>query len=232
MRSASRWLVVSLAVSTLPAAQKTSEVRVTSPDRRLILDIKTDSNQLLWNIAAGNTPVIEPSALGIVVDGVDLGKGSVRRAVESYKVDDSFPWRGGKSEIKYRANGVRIRMTHTASRADFTIEAHVSDDAAAIRFVVPGAGSRVPDAGMAFRIPARTLVWSHGLRDHYEALYVKKSIEQAADGEWAAPPVTFKLPAGGYAAITESNLRNYAGMALQADGQRGYFERLGHSHPP
>jgi alpha-glucosidase len=30
----------------------------------------------------------------------------------------------------------------------------------------------------------------------------------------------------------EADLRNYAGMALQADGQRGYRERLGHSHPP
>ena len=30
----------------------------------------------------------------------------------------------------------------------------------------------------------------------------------------------------------EANLRNYAGMALQSDGNRVFRERLGHSHPP
>jgi alpha-glucosidase len=52
------------------------------------------------------------------------------------------------------------------------------------------------------------------------------------DGDWAAPPVTFLLPDGaGYAAISESDLRGYAGMVLQADGTRGYRERLAHAAP-
>src|SRR5262249_49283453 len=51
-------------------------------------------------------------------------------------------------------------------------------------------------------------------------------------GEWAAPPLTFRLPGGaGYAAITEAALVNYSGMALQADGRWGFAVRLGHRHP-
>ena len=84
-----------------------------------------------------------------------------------------------------------------------------------------------------FTIPAGATVWSHGLRDHYESLYEKEEIESVAKGEWAAPPVTFKLPGGaGYASIMEANLRNYAGMALHSTGNRVFRERLGHSHPP
>ena len=133
----------------------------------------------------------------------------------------------------FRAEGARVQVRHPDSQTDYTIDVRVADDGVALRFVVPGKGSRVPDAAMSFRIPAGATVWSHGLRDHYEALYEKKGIEQVPEGEWAAPPVTFKLAAGGgYASIMESNLRNYAGMALQSDGRRGYFERLGHSHPP
>ena len=36
----------------------------------------------------------------------------------------------------------------------------------------------------------------------------------------------------GYAAITEAGLVNYSGMALQADGGRGFTLALGHKHPP
>src|SRR5207249_4353662 len=49
---------------------------------------------------------------------------------------------------------------------------------------------------------------------------------------WAAPPLTIKLPKeNGYASITEAALMNYAGMGLQADGQRGFKTVLGHALP-
>src|SRR5439155_2287800 len=49
---------------------------------------------------------------------------------------------------------------------------------------------------------------------------------------WAAPPVTYELPGrDGYAAITEANLVNYSGMALEGDGKRGLRIGLGHRQP-
>src|SRR6185369_13773143 len=60
----------------------------------------------------------------------------------------------------------------------------------------------------------------------------QKSIESVKDGEWAAPPLTIKLPdRRGYAAITEAVLMNYAGMGLRADGQRAFNLVLGHALP-
>jgi alpha-glucosidase len=75
-------------------------------------------------------------------------------------------------------------------------------------------------------------VWSHDLGGPYEEVYKRRRIEDLPEGEWAAPPVTVRLPgAAGYAAISEADLRNYPGMALQADGKGRLFERLGHDHP-
>ena len=137
------------------------------------------------------------------------------------------------SQAVNRANGARLDVRHAASNTTYTIDVRVSDDSAAVRYVVPGQGPRVPDAAMGFNVPAGTVVWSHGLGDHYEAVYEKRRVEDVPEGDWAAPPVTFKLPGDtGYAAIAEADLRNYAGMALQSDGRGGYLERLGHAHPP
>src|SRR5262249_43671137 len=52
-------------------------------------------------------------------------------------------------------------------------------------------------------------------------------------GQWAAPPLTIRLPDRlGYAAITESALTNYSGMALRADGKGAFDLVLGDKHPP
>jgi alpha-glucosidase len=208
-------------------------VQLWSPRKQLAISISSNAGRLTWSVRSGDRAVIEPSNLGIVVDNQDLGDGAAITRTENYRVDEKYPWRGVHSEAVNRANGTRLRVRHTASKTEYTVDVRASDDSAAVRFVVPGQGSRVPDAGMSFKLPAGAIVWSHGLGDHYEAVYDRRRVEDVPDADWAAPPITFKLADdAGYAAISEADLRNYAGMALQADGQRGYRERLGHSHPP
>ena len=235
-----RYPLVAIAVSCLaPAglAQRSARpVDVTSPGRRLVVRLFPATQatpHLTWQVTLQGGMVIEPSRLGIVLDGRNLGQGARITHVEAYRVDEKYAWRGVHSQAVNRANGARLRVAHDELRAPYTIDVRASDDSAAVRFVVPGQGRRVPDAGMSFRIPAGATVWSHGLGDHYEAVYERRLVDDVPEGDWAAPPITIKLPNDtGYAAISESDLREYAGMALQADGQRGYAERLGHSHPP
>src|SRR2546430_78917 len=93
-----------------------------------------------------------------------------------------------------------------------------------------------PDGAVRFRVsldeprpsppPAGSTVWTHDLHGHYEAQHEEKDVADVAADAWAAPPLTFRLPDGnGYASITEAALINYSGMALQADGRRGFAVR-------
>lgn len=207
---------------------------LSSPDGSIALAIESnDKGELTWKASLAGTPVIEPSALGIVVDRGNLGHGAEIESSSRYRVDEKYPWRGVHSTAVNRANGMRISVRHAASGTDSTIDARVSDDSVALRFIVEGKGRRVPDAGMTFQLPADSTVWTHGLRGHYEELYERRTMSAVPRGEWAGPPVTFKLPnAAGYASITEADLRDYAGMALQASGRNGFDEKLGHDHPP
>jgi alpha-glucosidase len=164
---------------------------------------------------------------------VDLGHGAAIRRGEPYSIDERYAWRGVHSQAVNRAKGVRFWVDHKRSGTKYVVDVRAFNDAVAFRHVVPGTSRRVPDAAAGFELPKGTLVWYHGLRDHYEAVYEHRTVEEIKDGEWAAPPVTFKLPDGaGYGSITEADLRGYAGMALQADGTGGFRERLGHAHPP
>jgi alpha-glucosidase len=228
------WPLASLSVLGLAAgAQPAAPVAVRSPNGRIALTVSAGRGRLAWSVTFDGRPVVERSALGIRVDGADLGQGAAIARTDRYQLDERYAWRGVHAEAVNRANGARISATGGASGAAFTVDVRVFDDGVAFRHEVPGAGRRVPDAAAGFTLPRGAVVWFHGLRDHYEAVYERKAVEAIEPGAWAAPPVTYALPDGrGYASILEADLRDYAGMALQADGAAGFRERLGHDHPP
>jgi alpha-glucosidase len=227
-----RLLIVVFALVLTNGAGAQSGATVTSPNGTVAISLADGGGRLRWKVFARGASVIEPSPAGILIDGVDLGAGAAIVKTATYQVDEKYPWRGVKAGVINRANGARISIRHAASGTSYTVDMRAYDDGVAFRFDVPGAGRRVPDAAMTFKLPPTSLVWTHGLRGHYEELYTRRPIEEVPAGEWAGPPVTYKLPGGGYASITEADLRGYAGMALQADGAGGFAEKLGHDHPP
>jgi alpha-glucosidase len=115
-----------------------------------------------------------------------------------------------------------------------TLEVRAFNNGAAFRWIIPGDDkSRVPDETTSFVLPAKSSLWYHDLEGHYEGTYKQKPVSEIAEGQWLAPPLTFRLPEGdGFASITEAALVNYSGMALRCDGQRGFELALGHKHPP
>jgi len=210
-------------------------IRVSSPGGVVEFQLLASGPGLSYGITFRGRPVIEPSTLSVLVDGVDLGQGVEAGKVDLYEGTERYPWRGVHSTAISRFTGARIGLRHTASPTDYSVEVRAFDDGVGFRCIVPGPGdkSRVPDEATSFVLPAGATVWYHDLRGHYEGVHTRKDIAAAQAGEWAAPPVTIKLPDGtGYASITEAAVINYSGMALQADGQRGFRARLGHAQPP
>ena len=234
---------VAAALSTPPLARdlarllrppaSSDAIRVTSPNGAIeIALLPADGSRLTYGVTFRNRPVIEASPLGILVDGVDLGQGVEAGKVESYGANEHYASRGVHSQATNRFNGARIALRHSASGTDSVLDVRVFDDGIAFRYIVPGKGSRVPDEATAFALPAGATVWYHDLHGHYEGVHTKKSIADVAAGDWAAPPLTVKLPdAAGYGAITEAAVIHFAGMVLQADGQGAFRARLGHAPP-
>lgn len=223
-----------LLVCALAAPLGAEGVSVESPNKKVRIEALDDGGVLRYRVSLENRPVLEASALGIVVDGVNLGAGGARLLKpERYATNETYAWRGVHAQAVDRSNGACVGVSlgdGKAAAANLELRAFAA--AAAFRFVVPGEGQRVPDAASDFRPPAGSTVWYHGPRDHYEGLYSKKLVEDVSADDWVGVPLTFRLPDGaGFGSITEAGLRDYAGMTLQADGKGGFKERLGHAPP-
>jgi alpha-glucosidase len=206
-------------------------ISVASPDGAVRLTVQ-DGVRMGYEVTFRSKPVIELSALGIVVDGVALGEGVTFGRAERYRVDQTYAWRGVHSVARDHCHGLRVAVKHAKSA--WTLEARAYNDGVAFRFLAPGeeGKARVPEEATVFRIPAGSTVWYHDFEGHYEGVHARKLITEVPNGDWAAPPLTLQLPNGaGYASITEGALFRYAGMGLQSDGQRAFTARLGHLHP-
>jgi len=203
-----------------------------SPDRRTEFILFTTNNQLRFRIAHAGRIVVELSPLQMVMDGVDLSRDSSTGRIERYRIFDKYKSRGVHTAGVNSCLGARVAIKHSPSKTDYVFELRVYDDGVAFRHIIPGSGHRTPDEQTSFTIPEGSTVWFHDFEGHYEGVHQKKEIGQVKQGEWAAPPLTVKLPGtAGYLAITEAGLMNYAGMGLQARGQRAFNLVLGHALP-
>ena len=219
-------------VLALNAAERLDRV-VASPNNEIEFHLlEGDTPALQYKVVAGRELVIEPSKIGIVLDGVNLGKDALIETFEPYEINEKYPCHGGHSTALNRCRGAKFQVFSKKSNTRFVLEVRAFDNGVAFRHLVPGKGLRTPDAATEFTIPSGSMVWHHDLRGHYEGIHENESIDSIRPGEWIAPPMTFKLPRdAGYAAISEAALVNYAGMALQAAGNRVVREQLGHAHP-
>src|SRR5262249_21768549 len=89
-----------------PGRGTADEGVVASPDGGVQFRlVPRDAARLAYRVTSRGRPVIEESALGVTVDGADLGAGAAVGAAERYRLDEKFPAYGGRSELANRCNG-------------------------------------------------------------------------------------------------------------------------------
>jgi alpha-glucosidase len=229
-------LVVSGLFVILPSARSVPlRLDIVSPNGNLRCILAIEKEQLIMSADMNGRLIIEKSPILMSIDGICITKGTRTGKNINLGANQTYPLLGLHSVGINNYNGASISLEHITSGIKYSIEAKVFNDAVAFRIIVPGDRNsiRIPDESSVFKLPSGSTVWYHDLYMHYEGVHEKKLIDTIPAGQWAAPPLTFMLSGETvYAAITEANLVNYAGMALKTDGNNGFAVRLGHSHPP
>ena len=168
-----------LALEVGPAsAAAVDRTEVVSPNGAVRIEVLPRSqDRLSWRVTFRDKPVIETSAMTMLVDQSDVDQGVELGRPERYEINEKYPWRGVHSEAVSRGNGAKIPLTHTASESHFILEVRAFNDGVAFRHVLPKADTpRLPDEATGFVLPAGSTVWYHGLGGHYEAVHERKSI--------------------------------------------------------
>lgn len=216
-------LVILFCIATFPAfAQK--NIKLTSPDGHIVFTLKVTAKAPVYQVVYKGKTLIQQSELGLIFkDEPDFGK-NLRIIDSQYEeVDEVYELVVGKvKSARDKHNGVVINLAERGDRnRRVNLSVRVFDDGLAFRYEFPTqenwSSYVLTDENSTFNIVGnpivRTLMWDHYNNTH-EGFYHRLPLNEIPIDTLMDMPALFEFPDNVYMAITEANLRNYAGMYL------------------
>jgi alpha-glucosidase len=207
------------------AAAQAAEVKVSSPDGKAVI-VVTDAGGLSYSVFFDGREVVAKSHFGIVADGVDLGADVKLGKSSSRKIRESYSMFGGHSEALNNCRETTIAIRSTAGEA-YDLDARAYNDGVALRArLAAKPGRKINGESTEWKLSGNPLAWYQTDFGSYEGIFQSSPLNDLSDGKKLPLPITFTLPGGGYALVTEANLLNYTDLGVQATADhslRAYF---------
>lgn len=85
--------VIGSLVSKSVHAASVNETEITSPDGSIRFHL-TSNDHLGYDVSLKGKPVIEPSRLVFTLDGTELTTNVALGEIKTYRLNETYPWRG------------------------------------------------------------------------------------------------------------------------------------------
>jgi alpha-glucosidase len=207
--------VLLFSVKNVSAQNQT--MRLKSPDSRLTLTVSSVNNKLVYNVQAGNVDVIKQSALGLTIDGVDLGTNAkITAAPVLSKINETYTVLGNHTNVSNRANEAEIPVVASGVKYSLFIRAY--NDGVAIRYSLPANPKHIDKESTSWVLPDNItkIAWAD-YHQSYEAYNHLTAMDKIPEGKAIMPPVTYEI-SGNYVSITEADCESFSDMALMRTG--------------
>jgi alpha-glucosidase len=200
-----------LVVSTALAA----EVKVKSPDGKAVVTV-SDTGGLNYTVAFDNRDVVTRSRFGIIADNVDLGADVKLGKSSSRKINESYAMFGAHAQAENQCRETTVSVSSASGEA-YELDVRAYNDGVALRArLAAKTGRKINGETTEWKIPGNPLAWYQTDFGSYEGVFQSAKLEELPTGNKVPLPITFTLPGGGYALITEANLVNYGDLGVQA----------------
>ena len=202
----------------------------TSPDRKVVAEVFLDKSGvsdsvLHYRVSFRDRPVILDSPFVWTSEEearwAATASSMSRRPCESRYILLQYP--GKRSKVVDRCTETVISMHETGMpRKSWQLIVRAYDDGVALRYRIPRQDgwprSCLPASGWISPCRREAVCWAlplNGFTTPYEKRYVKKTVAELPADWLLGMPLLVELPGTGWAAITEANLTDHAGMYLR-----------------
>ncbi len=204
-------------VGCLPNGSYAKSYLVTSPDALTKVEI-TPSDSLRFVLTTPQGAEIK-AALAMKLDNADLGLNAKLKKTKKSTVDRIF-----KPTVPVKHSSIQDCYTDAVLNfGKYDVEFRVYDNAVAYRFI-----TRYPDSvnvmteNFSVVLPQNTMAHLQqpgGWKTSQEERYTHKALKDwNASDRMSLMPALFETPDGEWLMVSESNLRDYAGMYLKGTG--------------
>lgn len=199
---------------------------ISSPDGRLTINVMSDSGGYLdYSVSYEGHEVIKSSDLGLELkEGGVLGKHMQVTETVQETFDETYDVVVGKSDsARNYYNTLLIKLEETdSSLRKMNIELRAYNDGVAFRYIVPDQNSiqiyDLRDELTSIILDEEATTWLLDLEkfdNNYEDVYIRSAVMDINDSALIGLPLSFRIPGVCEGAITEANLKDYAGMYLR-----------------
>ncbi len=194
---------------------------VVSPDGQVVADVSASGGNLNYTVAYRGVTVVESSALGLTVNGTNVGAAVTITGGNSYATNETFVSRHGihaTATNHYQAQSILV--SHAASGVTYIINVRAFNSGVALRYELTGAATKnVTAEATSFVLPTNSLVWFQNGMSVYEGMFDNANITALATNATLGPPVTIQLAGtNGFVALTEANLGSFPNPYLIKTG--------------
>jgi len=203
------------ALILLVVVGQSAEVKVSSPDQKAVITV-TDNGGLNYRVFFDGREVVSQSRFGIMADGVDLGASVTLGRSSSRKIHESYAMFGGHSHAENNCRETTVSVRGAAGE-NYELDVRAYNDGVALRSrLTPKPGRRISGEVSEWKLSGNPPAWYQTDPVNYEGIFQSGRLEDLPAGKRIPLPITFTLPGGGYALVTEANLLNYSDAEVQA----------------
>lgn len=210
-------------INTLSQAQKLTDLR--SPDGKIQFVFRIKEGKPFYKILYKDKVLIDESELSLTFkEGGTFGEQIVAGKSQISEKNEDYQLVVGKTKNVHSHYRELVLPLYDTGKAISVVNlaVRVFDDGVAFRYEFPKQKQKqsftITDENTTFRISGdpkiRALFWSD-FNNHHEGLYQKMNVRDIPRDTLIDMPALFEFSDGMYMAITEADLRNYAGMYLK-----------------
>jgi alpha-glucosidase len=209
----------------LCAAIQAVEVRIKSPDGKAVVTVM-DVGGLSYSVTFDGHEVVARSRFGIITDGADLGAAVKLGKSTSRRIRESYSMFGGHSQAVNDCRETTISIRTAAGEA-YELDVRAYNDGVALRTRLAAKAERKIDGeATEWKLAGNPVAWYQTDFGSYEGIFQNARLEDLPAGRRIPLPITFSLPGGGFALVTEANLLDYSDLGVQVAADhalRGIF---------
>jgi alpha-glucosidase len=223
-------LILSLAsLLVLSANVRSAVVKVVSPNGRAVITV-TDVGGLSYSVSFEGREIVGKSRFGIIADDVDFGADAELGKSSSRKIHETYPMFGGHSQAINDCLETTVTVLNSLGE-QYELDVRAYNDGVALRSKLAAkSGRRINGESTEWKMSGNPLAWFQTDFGSYEGIFQSSRWEDLPANKRIPLPITFTLPGGGYALVTEANLLNYSDAGVQV-GDDHSLHTIFHAKP-
>lgn len=210
-----------------------ADFRVQSPDGKISVTVNIEHG-IMYAVEFNGTPVIEPSAVSFqFAQAPPLGNDLKVLTDKTFSVDETWkPVLKRFESVRNQHNSLILELQEIRSpQRLINLEFRVFNDGVGFRTVFPKQFTSqeyvITDELTHFRFSGNHTCWAVNYGSYttsQEVEHFERTIDEITPEMVIGLPLTLKINDKCYAAITEADIDNYAGMYLKSSGKQGAFD--------